>query len=423
MTSSPAGDRLPGTSPTYFFLSYAHTAPLADEPAASTDYWVDKLFYDLSDAVREAAGAPGAAAVGFFDGTLPAGADWKAHTTRELGRAEVFVPLLSQGYFAMSWPGREWTCFSSRLEGRPEGGRHILPVLWAPLSRSRQLPVAADPLWCGRAVPEYAENGLRALSMLTLYRDGYESVVRELGAQIVRVARDLPLGPSAVRPLYEEPSAFHHGHGNDDFVVAVAAPTAQTVPAGRAARCYGAASTDWRPFGSREELRLADLAVTAAERLDFSTAVRTVGRAVRSYAATPGVVLIDPWIADSPAGDGDLRALRELFSGERRHWTLPLAVLDLKDPQSQQRRDALLGQLGRVLGDIGALTTETARRGARGVFSVEEFAAVMPVLVAEAERQYLKHSGQFPQSGAAVRPRRGGAQAGPSRETGVGSDE
>lgn len=392
---TPGGED-PGPA-TCFFLSYAHTAPLDGEERAPTDYWVSKLFDDLSAAVRAAIPGGSTRRVGFFDGLLPAGGDWKARITRELGAAEVFVPLCSPSYFAMSWPGQEWSCFASRLAGKSadQARRHIAPILWTPLSRGQRTPGGIDPNSFAAERSEYAQNGLRALKMLTIYQESYRAVVAELAREIVRSAREIPLGPSIVDPLDSFPSAFRTEDSPADFLVAVAAPTEGTVPRGRDGRPYGRTSTDWRPFGDVERLRLAEYAVAAAERLDFSTLALGATEASRVGPSTPAVVLIDPWIAETGAEDSQVAALRQLFDPERRQWTLPLVVLDSTDTQSDKDREQLLDNLRRVLDSAGALTTEAARRGARGVGSIEEFATVMPVMVTEAERQYIKHSSDF----------------------------
>lgn len=383
---------------TYFFLSYAHTAPLDGEERAPTDSWVSKFFNDLSGAVRSALpSADRREQVGFFDGLLKAGDDWKERIAGELGAAEVFVPLCSPSYFAMSWPGREWSCYASRLAGRSDAEvrQHILPVLWTPLSRAQRTPDGLDPRELAPDCTEYVENGLRALRMLTMYRESYESVVSLLAERIVCAAHEYPLGPAAVRPLDSFTSAFRTEGAAVDFAVAVAAPTLSSAPQGRDSRPYGDVSTDWRPFGDRERLRLAEYAATTAERLDFSTVVLAAPEAERLHDSTPAVVLIDPWIAERGADDEQVTALRRLFEGDRRRWTLPLAVLDSADAQSGKERERLLGYLERVLDRAGALTSEAARRGARGVTSIEEFATVLPVMVTEAERQYIKHSSDF----------------------------
>lgn len=378
----------------YFFLSYAHTKPLEGEQRAPTDFRVGKLFDDLSQAVRVAAAGERGRRVGFFDGLLSAGEDWRERITGELGAAEVFVPLYSPSYVELSWPGREWSCFASRLAGQDEQRvrRHILPVLWTPMSRAERTPDGRDPRELAPDRPEYVENGLRAMCTLAMYRESYQTLVRLLAERIVRAARQSPLGPSPVRPVDTYPSAFRADDAPAEFAVAIAAPTARSAPPGRDLRPYGDTSADWRPFGERERLGLADYAVTTAERLlDSRAVVLGASEAARLRPGTPAVVLIDPWIAEPGADEGQLDALRRLFGPARRRWTVPLAVLDGADPQSRKESTRLLGALERVLDGAGALTSETARRGARGVGSIEEFNTMMPVLVAEAERQYIKH--------------------------------
>ncbi|MBR7833239.1 hypothetical protein KDL01_08180 [Actinospica durhamensis] len=379
---------------TYFFLSYAHTAPLADARQAPVDHWVKALFDDLSDAVREAGARSPSREVGFFDGLVAAGEDSRERITDALGEAEVFVPLCSRGYFSMSWPGREWSCFTSRLIGRPgeQVRRHIAPVLWAPLSRSQRMPGDVDPLRLAPDRREYTDNGLRALNMLSRYRPTYRDVIGRLAREIVTAVRECPLGTAKVRPVNAFPSAFHGQDTTEDFAVVVAAPTTDTLPDGREDGAYGTRATDWRPFGDREQLSLADHAVGIAERLSFSTRVLAAADAGRIPAHTPAVVLIDPWVTRDPK---QLADLRRMFEGERGRWTLPLIVLDRADHQSEGDRTRLLDDVERVLADAGALTSETAQRGARGVASMEEFAEVMPVWVTEAERQYITHSGDL----------------------------
>jgi FxsC-like protein len=384
----------------YFFLSYAHTAPLAQAEPEPTDYWVQKVFDDLSEAVRSAAKLGPGSRVGFFDGLLEAGADWKARAAQELGAAEVFVPLYSPRYFAMSWPGREWACFVARLpdQSPDEPDAHIVPVLWAPMAGSTSPTIAPDPLSIVYNVPEYAQNGLRALKMLNLYDDKYREVISRLGRKIVDVARRQPLDPSPALALDDVTSAFRHKGTEDDFIVAVAAPTRATVPSNRAASWYGDESTDWHPFGAREQLSLADHAVPAAERLNFRTAVLGVGEAADAVATTPAVVLIDPWIAEPTAGglSGTLENLRRLYAGDRqRHWALPMIVLNADDSESQARRRLLIERLTRILEDVGAPLVQASWVESTVVTSIEEFAQAIPALVAEAERRYLRYSPDF----------------------------
>jgi len=400
----------------YFFLSYAHTAPLAGSGPEPADYWVQAVFEDLSEAVRRAAGLEPGGQVGFFDGLLGAGMDWKTHISRELAAARVFVPLCSPRYFAMSWPGREWACFAARLVDEPpdEPSPHIVPVLWAPMPWPFGPANTPDPLPPAGPVPEYAENGLRALKMLNLYGAQYKSVVSRLGRRIAEAARSAPSSARRPAQLDQVASAFRYKGVEDDFVVAVAAPTRATVPPGRARSWYGDTSADWRPFGDREQLRLADHALDAAERLSFTSSAVGVGAAAEAAAGAPAVVLIDPWIAESAEpGNAALDGLRRLYGGARRQpWVLPLVVLNEDDPESASRRADLTERLVCILEEIGAPLTEGSQGRNTVVTSIDEFAQAMPVLVAEAERRFLRYSPVFPDGASGPRrPVLGGSHA------------
>jgi FxsC-like protein len=98
----------------------------------------------------------------------------------------------------------------------------------------------------------------------------------------------------------------------------------------------------------------------------------------------PGVILIDPWLIAAERGLDILRSsVRDLPS-----WVLPLLVAD---PEPDARAVELAERTRAILQEAGAARSEAAKRAIRGVKSVQEFAALMPVLVAEAERQYLRH--------------------------------
>ena len=175
-------------------------------------------------------------------------------------------------------------------------------------------------------------------------------------------------------------------------MIVVAAPTRATAPLGRSGAWYGEDSTDWRPFGDRERLRLADYAVAVAERLNLSTSLLSVGEAADAIGDSPAVVLIDPWIMIESKGAESvaLRDLRRLFSGYRRQWTAPLIVVGPEDAESDARQRQLVDRAERILGEVGAPSAESAWRVGGVVTSIDGFVQAMPALVAEAERRYLR---------------------------------
>jgi FxsC-like protein len=385
----------------YFFLSYAHTAPLAVADPEPTDYWVKAVFDDLSDAVRRAGGLGRAQQVGFFDGLLKASEDWKARVTVELGDANVFVPLYSPRYFSMTWPGREWTYFGRRWTGNSAEDlrAHIVPVLWAPMAGAAGPPDLPDPLRMVRDVPEYEENGLRALKMLNHFSEQYTQVVSELARRIVGAPRGRPLIRAATTSIDRVESAFQYKGVEDDFVIAVAAPTRGTLPPGRNPAWYGNKSTDWRPFDELGEVPLAEHPLAVAERLSFNTSVASVQAAADGAFTTPGIVLIDPWIA-APLEESEseaLQGLRALYDRpERQLWALPVLVLNEEDPESTACQDALVQRITRILEEVETPLAEAYRSENYIVTSFRAFDGVMPGLVAEAERRYLRYGPDFP---------------------------
>lgn len=375
-----------GQRSSYFFLSYAHSPPLAGSLLTDPDQWVHKFFRDLRDSVQRQASPQSQLAPGFFDQDIPLSSNWKASLTRALSTAEVFVPLYSPAYFARSWPGREWACFYQRMEqgGHKDPERRFTPVLWIPLPGEQNRPRLQDALAVGASDTAYAENGLRALLRLTPYQASYRLVVDRLAARIVELAETEPVAPSAAPDIDEVPSAFNPRASDAVFAISVAAPAQADLPADRDPAGYGRYSIDWRPYPRDQELSLADYAARVAEQLDFAVLVESIESTAELAATRPGVILIDPWFI---ADDQRLGALKSLVR-DLPSWVLPLLVLD-SVPGGRTVR--LAEQVRTVLSKAAAARTETARHAIRGVSSLPEFVSLMPILIAEAERQYLRH--------------------------------
>jgi FxsC-like protein len=382
----------------YFFLSYAHSPPLEGSLRANPDRWVRKFFGDLTISVERHASRQPRLAPGFFDQDIPLSSDWKASLTRALSTAEVFVPLYSPGYFARSWPGREWACFMQRLAGsglaRPED--RFVPILWIPLPAEQDPPGLRQALAVGASEAAYAENGLRALLRLTPYRASYDLVVDRLAAKIVELAETAPLPRSAAPDIDAVTSPFKLEASTAVFTVTVAAPSRAHVVAERDPAGYGDRGIDWRAYPRDQELPLADYAAWVAEQLDFAVQVDDIENAAASQGAAsarnagatrhgrPGIVLIDPWLVARDGGAHDLRS----FVSELPSWVLPLLVLGSDD---DERGSGLADRARAILGDATLPRTELAKRSMRGVGSLGDFVALMPSLIAEAERQYLRH--------------------------------
>jgi FxsC-like protein len=389
-----------GAPAPYFYLSYARSDPLAGNPDEDPDGLVETFFSDLTTAVR--ARASGEAVSGFFDQKIPVGSDWKQFTTTALCAAQVFVPLYSVGYLTNSWPGRELTCFRKRVEqaGRSNPVRRFVPVLWAPLAGVPDPPGLREALARDVTVPDYAGNGLRALLKLRSYHESYRAVLNRLATQIVALAeRDPiePVEPSKVGDIEKAPSAFPATRPLPVFNVEVAAPTAVNAPRGRYLPSYGETPALWRPFPG-QQLPLAEYARQLIERFDFDVRVAAVSAAADPAARRPGIIVIDPAFIADEAGRGTLRAVASALP----RWVLPLVVVAPDDEPTRELRAGVLD----ILTKAKALTTEWSAPAARGVTSLRKFVEMVPVLVAEAERQYFRYR-RPPLPRSAERPRLG----------------
>src|ERR1022692_396473 len=234
------------------------------------------------------------------------------------------------------------------------------------------------------------------------YHDSFQAMVDQLAERIVALVEESPLDPSAVPDIDEVRSAFLPDAYLAVFAVAVIAPPARTVPVGGDPSYYGESSPHWRPF-SRQELSVAEAVKRVAERLAFKVAVTGIEKLGDPLDSGPGIMLIDPWFV---AADQGLRALQSIVRNLPQ-WVLPLLVLS--SPRDM-RAGQLTQQVMNILSAAGAGRTESARRAASGVSSVEDFLSIVPVLVVDAERQYLRHGPVPPFSGRlGTRLRLGGA--------------
>ncbi|MET8232392.1 TIR-like protein FxsC [Micromonospora sp. NPDC005298] len=372
---SPPVDRRPSAARgTYFFLSYAHSVPPSGD---RVDVWVGRFFADLAEEVARQAQPTAGMRIGFSDQHIPLGADWKAALAEALGDAEVFVPLYSPGYFSRPWALGEQECFRARLAAagpdRVTAG-HLVPVLWIPFPPWESHPEMDRALDLGRDVPEYAENGLRAFCMLASYRAQYELLLSRLAGRIVHTAERQPLGPSRAPGLDEvvgpEPT-------DPDFVVAVLAPTTGQLPTDRDPAGYASSGRLWRPYGHRQEVPAAEYAAGTAQRLGLSARTADFGQAAGLLDRRPAVLLVDPWIAATPNASHILaQALHGLPE-----WVVPLLVTDDDDTQDAGRWSTEVMEL---LHDAGLPQVKRA-------CNLWEFVDLMPALVTEARRQFLRY--------------------------------
>jgi FxsC-like protein len=346
----------------YFFLNYARSAPVLIEkpltavppPPPGGDYWVSAFFDRLLGAVRSRARPAPERNIGFYDQHVSAASDLAATLTEVLRTAQVFVPLYSPGYVTKSWPRRVEAAFHSRLTSagvaRPE--RHVVPVLWTPVPSWWEdgSPVLAKALAearsLGEGIPEYAENGVRALCMLKPYRSALNEVMGRLADRIVEVAEDHPLGPSPVPDLRQ---SRDNDRPDPSFVVTVLAPTrAEAGSSGGDTASYGDHALDWRPFSGRQAQPLANYVADVAERLGLAASITPFPEVADLSRDAPAIVLVDPWMLRAPGGRDIVSAAFDQLP----RWVLPLVVRDEHDPRYVRS--------GRGLADEAVHLLETA---------------------------------------------------------------
>ena len=366
---------------------------------------------------RLASLAPGTAP-GFYDQEIPLGSDWKASFSRALGAAQVFVPLYSAAYIDRSRPGQEWACFARRMElaGLDNPRPRFLPLLWTPLSEGQHPDGLEEAMALGRGERGYTENGLWALLKIGHpFRNSYRAVVNSAARRIVELAEDSPIMPSEVPDIDNMESPFTTEQHLSVFVIETAAPTVSTVTSERSHRGYGESSSDWRPF-SQQERSLAEYAGQVARRLDFKPEARDIRTVSDPRDRRPGIILIDPWFIADISGRMALASAVENLP----RWVLPLVIVDHPGDASTRK---LADEVNEMLSAAGALPTELSRRAAQGVSSLDEFVSIMPVLVADAERQYLRYRGRKSRSGTVTSPQSGTRPSlrGPARPDGTAS--
>lgn len=373
---------------TYFFLSYAHVPP-TDPPAPDQDFWVAAFYRDLSDAVRRAAGPSPDLEIGFIDRNLPAGSDWRALLIRAMGSTQVFVPLYSPRYLLQgSWPMNERSSFLRRLAdiGVTAGAGHIQPVLWIPVLPREAVP---EPEWTfglGEDIREYEENGLRALKMLKRYGTAYGTIVGRLAERIVATATERPISPSAVPALSTVTIAEDLVPPNEKaFLVCVVATTQDHRPRGRGPDAYGSRPTDWRPFLQDSTAPAAALAINIAERLGLPARAVDIDSPEATFDDSPGLLLIDPWMAADDAGRARLAAALALL----RPWAAPIVLSDRKDPQFPGRGEDLAAE-------VLAMLPRTDAQRVREVRSAGDFERFVPLLITQVRRQYLRGAAPIP---------------------------
>lgn len=321
-----------------FFVSHAHAARLSGR----TDPWVKKFFDDLDAAVRERLGDGG-----FYDALLDPGTDQKEQLAGAIGTAQVFVPLYSPQYFGNSWAAAELASFRSRLKflGPREASRHVVPVVWVPpppWEKRREI----DEAFAGAAKnTDYLANGMRALAMLSVYRQSYLDMVTGFAERITAVARDYPLEPSPAEPV-------------------TPAATASDRPALVVSLISRGAPGAWQ-FPDHD-LPVGEYVTQVAQRLGVPAHVVPANELLNRTLNRPCVLLIEAGV--------DPEIVRRAVRGLPR-WVIAQVVA------SASAETSVLTGILRTAGLPAVIP----------VHSVADFERNVPLLVTEARKQYLRH--------------------------------
>lgn len=365
----------------YFFLSYAHLATSAELTGTSSDPSVAKFFADLRDAVIDRSSTGHGLRIAFFDQEIPTLSDLKSSLSEALGRAEVFVPLYSPKYFELPWPMREREVFLQRLAEQSSTNRdgHFLPVLWTPFPSWADRPVGLDAaLDLGDGIPDYADNGMRALCMLAAYQDSYLQVLNRLADRIVRAAERSPIGPSRAPGLDEVQVQTPAKAAS--FAVSVLAPLHRAGP------LFVTGDVEPRSalFQSQPVPAVAQYTATIAERLGFWTRIVAVDQ-VATLSRSPGIVLVDPSIVADEHSSG----LLDSTFKDLPEWVLPLVVGQGDSSAATPDGDRQLEEAVTILNTSGRSQVDVAQ-------DLDDFADLLPRLVYRAHRTYLRTAPVFP---------------------------
>jgi len=330
--------------------------------------------------------------IGFFDQQIPPGASMKAQLCDALDHAEMFVPLYSPGYFSKSWPMRELQAFRGRLRtaSATTPDRHIVPVLWTPLLSWEQPPAMATELSIRADDSDYGENGLRALCMLTSYRQSYQLILDMLADEIVKVVERSPLGPSIAPDLDDVLAPVP---ANANFVVVMLWPENGVLSASKVVD--GRTDVWWWPYAGRRIPPVAEHAGCVAERLGLKTLVGDFAEFGSLFDQTPAIVFVDPLMVVSRGPE----FLALTFAGLQ-DWVVPL-VLDAR--RGGPGLDSASALVEAAVAAVEALESTRAVPVNR-VSSMDKLEEILPTLVAKARRTYLRRGPVFPPAGPTKRP-------------------
>jgi FxsC-like protein len=411
----------------YFFLSYAHTPP-SGQGGGDPDHWVHTLYRDLCDHIMHLTDLPGGMPAGFMDRELRSGDGWPDRLSEKLATCRVFVPLYSPRYFTSEMCGREWYAFTERIVHAKAAGASdisaIVPILWTRVDIG-QFPESVRHIHVEHFGARYADDGIYGLIKLNRLRDEYQEAVLRLAQLIVRVAHDTKLPHGRARPYESTPSAFKPRGSNPRAIhLSVAAPTRDTIPEQRDDRPYGEDALDWNPYHSESTRSLPSLAEELIRSLDYRVTVSSfddedTGEALPTTGGPhpvpvagvdgaeprrPSILLVDRWVLT----DSERQRKLKTFDANTPPWISAVVPWNRSDVQCHGEEGRRLSdELERTLPNILDRGRRTdCRMAVNGVPTLKAFTDVLPAVVTNITRQFLKHAAAHPPAGRGTsRPR------------------
>lgn len=416
----------------YFFLSYARTPRRDPADKGNPDRWVHKLYRDLCDAILQMTDIEPAEA-GFMDVENKVGAEWSPELITAIKNCRVFVPLYSRRYFESDNCGREWFAFARReVIHRARGGERvdaIVPALWTRLERDR-IPAIARMLQYDH--PElgerYCADGFYGIIKLHNYRSDYQRAVHRLAERIIELG-DKSIGHAdhdvqqmerkdfeSLQSAFGPASARRTTDGK--LQISVLAHNTSTLPPGRSRDYYGATPHSWSPYQPDYPQPIADYALDLTRKcLDCDPLVEAFEGEMHTddHPASPGICLVDAWVAMSDAYRERLRRLNELAVP----WMGIVVPWNGDDngfnAEEVQLRAKLAEQLGRKLSSV----PWQCRMAADGIPTIQDLGLVLPEMAMIMLKRYHKHAPAPLDTGPVV-PRPRLRQAYPSEPGGSG---
>ncbi|GLY80351.1 TIR-like protein FxsC [Actinoallomurus iriomotensis] len=373
----------------YFFLSYARSRFRPDD-GTDPDRWVTKLFKDLCHDVGVVTGMP---TPGFMDRQIPAGTQWPDHLAEALASCRVFLALLSPAYFTSEYCGKEWAAFLGRVKSQQAGLDRplaVIPALWTRLDPSELPPDLKSMQYIPPDFPsQYAAEGFYGIMKLGRYREQYKQAVLQLARLVKETAEqaDLATGPISDFDALGNAFADYRGRarGRRPIKLTVAAHRLDSLPPGRDTYYYGRTMPEWTPYRNADYTTpIARYAEQVVAELGHEPIVDSVDEPATDPAASPTVLLVDPWVSRDPAIGGELRRIDED----------PVNVLvpyNADDGETTDAEKDLNRTVDAVLGRSLVLPGSV-----KSVASIEAFRAALPKAVGEAINRYFKEAPVHP---------------------------